>query len=247
MSSLFDIEKWSKLLSDTATITGFFEGLKLTVFVSLAGLLLATVLGIIFGVMSVSKSRVLRGIARVYVEFFQNTPLVLQTFFYYYSLPTIRRTLFNMTVKEARLPASVYGIMGVGFYHGAYIAEVIRAGIEAVPKGQLEAAYSQGFTTIQAMRYIILPQTLKMIFPPLTNQALNLVKNSSVLALIGGFDVMYKSNSFVSSTSNLCGYFLCALMYFIVCFPLARLTKYLEERAQRNPQPKKVKKEAEVA
>lgn len=245
MSSLFNMDKWSRLFADLEIIKGFFEGMKLTIIVSVCGLMLALVLGIIFGVMSVSKSKVLRGIARVYVEFFQNTPLVLQTFFYYYSLPAIRRTLFHMSVKEARLPANVYGIMGVGIYHGAYISEVIRAGIEAVPKGQLEAAYSQGFTTIQAMRYIILPQTLKMIFPPLTNQALNLVKNSSVLALIGGFDLMYKSNSYVCATSNICGYFLCAMMYFIICFPLARLTKYLEARAQKNPVVKTAKK-AEV-
>lgn len=246
MSSLFNMEKWSKLFSDSEIIAGFFQGLKLTIIVSFWGLLLALVLGVIFGVMSVSKNKLLRGIARVYVEFFQNTPLVLQTFFYYYSLPALRRTLFHMTVKEARLPAMTYGIMGVGIYHGAYISEVIRAGIEAVPKGQLEAAYSQGFTTIQAMRYIILPQTFKMILPPFTNQALNLVKNSSVVALIGGFDLMYKSNIYVCSTSNICGYFLCAFMYFIICFPLARLTKYLEVRAQREPVVK-TSKRTEVA
>lgn len=133
------------------------------------------------------------------------------------------------------------GFISVGLYHAAYVSEVIRSGIEAVPKGQLEAAKSQGFTRVQSYQYIILPQTLKMIMPPLCNQALNLVKNTSVLALVAGGDLMYRSDSFVSLNGYLQGYIMCCVLYFIICFPIATIAKHLEKRAKALPRPKKVK------
>ena len=93
-----------------------------------------------------------------------------------------------------------------GLYHAAYVSEVIRTGIESVPRGQMEAALSQGFSRVQAYRYVILPQTFKVILPPLCNQALNLVKNTSVLALIAGGDLMYNADGFVSTYGYLQGY-----------------------------------------
>lgn len=205
----------------------------MTLKVALAGLLLALALGVIFGMLSTTKVKFLKFISRVYVEFFQNTPLVVQVFFYYACLPY---------VIGGRIPKFTLGVIGVGIYHGAYISEVIRTGIEAVPKGQFEAAYSQGFNYLQTMCYIILPQTMKMILPPLTNQALNLVKNTSVLAMVAGMDLMYHADSWGSDR----GYFVqaylpCALLYFAICFPLARLARYLEIRAKRTPVPKKQK------
>ena len=167
----------------------YIPGFIMTLKVALAGLLLALALGVIFGMLSTVKVKVLNVIARIYVEFFQNTPLVVQVFFYYNCLPF---------VIGGRVPKFIIGVIGVGIYHGAYISEVIRTGIEAVPRGQFDAAYSQGFTYIQTMRYIILPQTLKMIMPPLANQALNLVKNTSVLAMIAGMDLMYHADSWGS-------------------------------------------------
>ena len=94
-------------------------------------------------------------------------------------------------------------VVCVGLYHGAYVAEVIRTGIEAIPRGQMEGAQSQGFSRVQAYRYIILPQTFRIILPPLANQALNLVKNTSVLALIAGGDLMYQSDIIVADTGYL--------------------------------------------
>lgn len=100
--------------------------------------------------------------------------------------------------QPVRIAPFVLGFLGVGLYHAAYISEVIRTGIEAVPRGQMEAAQSQGFTRAQAYWYIVLPQTFKIILPPLCNQAPNLVKNTSVLALVAGGDLMYRSDNFVS-------------------------------------------------
>lgn len=252
MESIFNINNWERLLSDQEVLNSFLAGALMTLKVSFWGMITALVLGIISGFMSSSRNSVLKGISRFYVEFFQNTPLVLQVFFYYYSFPTLRRIIskswFNKTItrRQARFSPEFYGILGVGLYHGAYISEVVRTGIESVPKGQLEAARSQGFSTFQASVFIILPQTMRMILPPLANQALNLVKNSSVIALIGGFDIMYYSNRYVGKTSNLCGYVLCAAMYFIICFPIARLVKYLETRSNTTPGSRRKNRRASV-
>lgn len=214
----------------------YIPGFIMTLKVALAGLLLALMLGMIFGTLSTTKVKGLKLISRIYVEFFQNTPLVVQVFFYYACLPYI---------IGGRVPKFILGMIGVGIYHGAYISEVIRTGIESVPKGQFDAAYSQGFNHLQTMRYIILPQTFKMILPPLTNQALNLVKNTSVLAMVAGMDLMYHADSWGSDRGFFVqAYLPCALLYFVICFPLARLARWLELRAMRTPIPKKRKEVA---
>ena len=231
INDLLNIKRWEaffKVLPDQY-IPGFIMTLK----VALAGLLLALVLGIIFGMLSTAKLNIGKLLARIYVEFFQNTPLVVQVFFYYACLPY---------VIGGRVPKFTLGVIGVGIYHGAYISEVIRTGIEAIPKGQFEAAYSQGFGYLQTMRYIILPQTVKIILPSLANQALNLVKNTSVLAMVAGMDLMYHADSWGSDRGFFVqAYLPCAVLYFLICFPLARLARWLEIRAKQTPVAKKRK------
>lgn len=238
INGLFDISKWKMAFGQMDT---FGIGMLMTIKVTIIGLLIAVVLGIIFGVFSTTKSKLLQIISRIYVELFQNTPLVVQVFFYYNGLPKILQFLFD-TNRPIRISKLLLGVIGVSLYHGAYIAEVIRTGIEAIPKGQIEAASSQGFTKIQTMYLIILPQTLKIILPPLANQALNLVKNTSVLALVAGGDLMYHSDNFVSDSGLLQGYIICCALYFVICFPIAVLARKLEERTKKVPTPKKMKK-----
>jgi putative glutamine transport system permease protein len=120
----------------------------------------------------------------------------------------------------------------VGIYHGAYVAEVFRAGINSVPKGQMEAARSQGFSYVQAMHHIILPQTITIVLPPLANQAVNLIKNTSVLALIAGGDLMYQADSWASNGTLSYGpaYITTGVLYFILCFPLVTWARRREAR-----------------
>ena len=199
----------------------------------MVGLAIAMVIGLVLGLMATSGKRAMTIPARIYVEFFQNTPLVVQVFFYYSCLPYL---------IGGRVPKFLLGVIGVGIYHGAYISEVIRTGIEAVPRGQFDAAYSQGFSYLQTMRYIILPQTLKIILPSLANQALNLVKNTSVLAMVAGLDLMYYADRWGADRGYFVqAYFSCALLYFAICFPLAKLARFLEIRAKQTPVPKKRK------
>lgn len=216
MNGPFAIFKWEAVFRDFSI---FFEGFITTLEVAVLGLALALALGIIFGMFSTSKIKVFKVISRIYVEIIQNTPLVIQVFFLFNGLPYLKIVL----------PVFLIGILGVGVYHGAYISEVVRTGITSIPKGQFEAAKSQGFSYTQTMRYIILPQTIKIIIPPLANQLVNLIKNTSILAMIAGGDLMYQADSW--SSGNMYygpAYVVTGVLYFILCYPLARVSRYLE-------------------
>lgn len=222
MNGPFADYKWAALARDW---TVFGEGFAYTVLVSFCALLLALALGILFGVLGISKWKICRAITRIYVESIQNTPLVIQVFFLYHGLPHF----------GIMLPIFAVGVLGVGIYHGAYISEVVRAGIQAVPRGQLEAAYSQGFSFWGAMRHIILPQAKKMAFPPMTNQAVSLIKNTSVMAMVAGGELMYQADSW-SSTNLYYGpaYVATGLLYLAICLPLATYARRLEQQAGVN-------------
>ncbi|MDM8299421.1 amino acid ABC transporter permease [Collinsella tanakaei] len=236
LEGLFDPRRWEITMNEMGSL---WEGFAFTLQVVVAGLLLSLVLGTILGVFSTTRSRVLRLISRIYVEFFQNTPLPVQVFFYYMAGPRVLQMITGAD-SPVRISAFAIGALGVGLYHAAYISEVIRTGIESVPRGQMEAALSQGFTRTQSYAYIILPQTFKVILPPLCNQALNLVKNTSVLALIAGGDLMYNADNFVSTYGYLQGYIMACVLYFIICFPLAMLVQWLERRSKLRPRAKSI-------
>ncbi|WP_425058813.1 putative glutamine ABC transporter permease protein GlnM [Sporomusa carbonis] len=212
--------KWLALFHDW---TVFAEGFITTLLVAVLGLAVALTLGILFGILGTAPGRVFRIINRIYVEFIQNTPLVIQVIFLYHGLPHL----------GIMLPVFSIGVLGVGVYHGAYVAEAIRAGLQAVPRGQLESAYSQGFTYWQAMRYVILPQAKRVIYPPVTNQAVNLIKNTSVMAMVAGGDLMYHADSW--SSSNLYygpAYVVTGLLYLSLCYPLAKLARRMERKLE---------------
>ncbi|MBB5335871.1 amino acid ABC transporter permease [Pectinatus brassicae] len=215
----FALYKWQALF-DARDI--FIGGLITTLEVTIGALVLSILLGIIFGIAGVFPNKIIRVINRIYVEFFQNTPLVIQVIFIYNALPHL----------HIMLPVLLIGILGVGLYTGAYMAEVVRGGIMAVPKGQLEAAVSQGFSYWQAMWYIVLPQAKKVMLPAMANQTINLVKNTSVLAMIAGGDLMYQADSW--SGSNMYygpAYFVSGCCYWIICFALSKYINKLEKKA----------------
>jgi aspartate/glutamate/glutamine transport system permease protein len=212
--------KWQALFADWKL---FAEGFGNTLLASVVALGLALLLGIIFGVLGSVHFKIPKLLNRLYVEIIQNTPLVIQVFFLYNGLPHL----------GVMLPVITVGILGVGVYHGAYIAEVIRAGIQSIHRGQMEAALSQGFSYVGAMRHVILPQATRVVLPPLANQAVNLVKNTSVLALIAGGDLMYRADSWSSDTLYYGPtYVVVALLYLLLCLSLAKLVSYLERKAE---------------
>lgn len=220
MNGPFAWYKWEALFSDWQV---FAQGFGTTISASFLALALALALGVVFGVFGASHWRLTKAVSRVYVEFIQNTPLVVQIFFLYNGLPYL----------GVKLPVFTLGVLGIGVYHGAYMAEVVRAGIQAIPKGQREAAYSQGFTYWGTMQHIILPQAKRVVYPPLTNQAVSLIKNTSVMAIIAGGDLMYHADSW--SSNNLYygpAYVVTGLLYLAICLPLARYARKLELNAE---------------
>ena len=238
IKGLFEGRRWNALIE--AFPEYYIPGFLMTLKISLVGLLVALILGLVFGMFSTSKWKPFLILSRIYVEFIQNTPLALQVMFYYMVLP------MALSSTGYRIPKFVLGVIGVGIYHGAYISEVIRTGIEAVPKGQAEAAASQGFSYLQTMRFVILPQTIRIIMPPLANQALNLVKNTSILAMAAGMDLMYFTDSWGADRGFFAqAYLTSALMFFVICFPLARLARYLEIRSMRLPVSKQIELQVE--
>lgn len=196
-------------------------GFGWTILSSLLALLFSLIIGAAFALMEVLPNKVCRIIGRTYVEIFRNIPLLVITMFFYLVIPMYLVKINGFTA----------GTIGLTLYTSAFIAETIRAGIQSVDNGQMEGARSVGMTYWQAMRYIILPQAVKIVIPPLGNQFINLVKNSSVLAFVAGFDLMYQANSIVSATfDTINSYFVVGLLYLIITLPLSYYMRYLEKR-----------------
>lgn len=227
MSGLFSSRAWNKIWLYRGT---FLLGLLNTLKTALVALLIALALGIIFGLMATSGKKTLKAISRFYVEVVQNTPVLLQMCFLYYAL-----------AFSGHSPGIIVtGFLALGIYTGAYMAEVIRAGIESVPKGQFEAAQSQGFGYVGQMYYIIIPQSIKVILPPMTNVIVNMIKNTSCLYIVGGADLLSLTYSFVTGEntggSYAPAYIVCGAIFFLICFPLSSLASMWETSLKRREQ-----------
>ena len=224
METVFSAKAWATVWQYRAT---FLNGLWNTLQSAVVGLLIAMVIGFSLGLMATSGKKALRGIARVYVEFFQNTPLILQVCFMYYAF----------AYSGVKITVVVVGFIALGLYHGAYVAEVVRAGITSIPFGQFDAARSQGFGYVDTMRLIILPQTIKIILPPMVNQMVALIKNTSCLYIIGGADLIATTYNFVTGaeTGGAYGpaYLLGGAMFFVVCYPLSLMAGRWEARLKK--------------
>lgn len=224
MTGIFSASAWKKVWIYRET---FLLGLSNTALTALTALFLSLLLGIIFGLLVTSGKRGLRFLSRAYIELVQNTPLILQLCFLYYTLAFSKKSI-------GIIPT---GILAIGIYHGAYMAEVVRAGIESIPRGQFEAAQSQGFSYVGQMYYIILPQSIKIILPPMVNQIVNLIKNTSCLYIIGGADLISLTYSFVTGASTggayAPAYIVSGFLFFIVCFPLSTIASIWENALKK--------------
>ncbi|UVI32717.1 amino acid ABC transporter permease [Paenibacillus spongiae] len=203
----------------------YMIGLRNTLFASLMALAGSFVLGTIIAVFRISPIAALQVFGTAYVELFRNIPLLLVVYMFFLGLPAI----------GIALDGFVSGTLGLMVYTSAFIAEAIRAGIMAVPQGQTEAARSSGLTYMGTMRYVVLPQAVKIVVPPITNQFLNLVKNSSILGVVAGLDLMYYGDLVNAETYNTVDtYVFVALFYLIMTLPLAYASRLLERRLARS-------------
>ena len=199
------------------------EGLGITVTLTLGGALLALVLAIVLGLMARSMRRVIRSIARVIIEFFRGTSLVVQLFFLFFVLP-----LFGVD-----LPAMLVGTLGLGLNYGAYGAAVVRGSINAVPKGQWEATTALSMSRFHRMWRIIFPQAWALMIPSLNNLLILLLKGTAIVSFITMFDLTASLNKLRIDTNVFFAYTVGLLIYFVLAYVLSLFMNALEARAKR--------------
>ncbi len=202
-------------------ITGFYY----TIAISVGSIILGFMLGVLGGLGRIASNVFIREIATFYVEFFRGTPLLVQIYIFYFCVAE---------VVHFDSPFWV-GIVTLGFFSGAYISEMVRAGIESVEKGQIEAAQSLGLTEWQILRLVVFPQALRRIIPPVTGQFVSLIKDSSLLSVISVRELT-KASEVINATTykTFEAYLPLAFLYLILTYPLSRFTQSLEEKLKIN-------------
>ncbi len=200
----------------------FVSGTGVTLWVSFFGVFCGVILGVALCLMKLSKKYVLKIFATAYIELVRGTPLMVQLLLVYYGVPM----LINLPFSRLTL-----GIIAVSLNSAAYVAEIIRAGILSIDKGQMEAARSLGFTHSQAMRYIIIPQAFKNILPALGNEFIVLIKESAIISIVGIHDLMYNADTLRGITYKpFTPLIYVTAIYFVITFTLSKLLGIAERR-----------------
>ena len=196
------------------------KGLWVTIYLSVASSILGLLLGLLTGLCRISKNFALRSLATIYVELIRGTPLLVQIFIFYFFIGTV-----------LNLDRMVAGIGALGIFAGAYIAEIVRAGIQSIPRGQMEAARSLGMTLPQAMRHIILPQAFKRTLPPMAGQFISLIKDSSLVSVIAITDLTKSGREVITSSfATFEVWFVVAALYLVVTSVLSQVVFWMERR-----------------
>ena len=212
--------KWSIIFDNLPfLVAGAWTTLALTV----VSMIFATVAGLLVGLMNMFGGKVIGAITRVYIEAIRGTPALLLILIVYYALPTIGLNL-------PRFPAAV---VSLAVCYAAYIAEVFRAAVESIPKGQSEAAFSLGMNRAQALRHVILPQTFRRVLPPLANEFAALIKDTSLVAFISMEDLLFKAKIIGARTYNVFSpYIGAAIIYLIMTTPVMQWSRNLEKKVE---------------
>ena len=196
-------------------------GARLTIVLSLATFVLATIIALLVALGRLSRFRLLRIVLTAYVEFVRGTPALVQIYYIFYVLP-----VWGLTLN-----AAMAGIIGLGLNYGAYLSEVFRGGIRSVPPTQREAATTIGLSYFQALRFVILPQAFRNVLPPTVNYFLSLFKDTSLLSVITLQELTFSGLLLISTTFNSFVVLTeIAIIYFVMCYPIAMLSIYLEYR-----------------
>lgn len=230
------------------------QGMITTVRISIYASVLALILGVILGVARCSKNLTIRMLARTYLEFLRNIPPVVVVFIFFFFLSEQLITAFNIegwargiAKSESpevwefffgdmrRFPSLISGVIVLALFESAFVGEIVRAGIQSIPKGQREAAQSIGMTWTDEMRFIVLPQAMRKVLPPMANQFISLIKDSSIISLISVQELTYKTVELVASTRAIFeAWITTAALYFILCFSLSMLFRKLERNSNQD-------------
>ena len=228
------------------------QGAITTVRVSIYASILAVIFGTVLGIARCAQNLTVRMLARTYVECLRNVPPVVVVFIFFFFLSEQLVTALNVErwargiarqesnavwvffFGDMRLfPSLVSGVIVLALFESAFVGEIVRSGIQSIERGQHEAARSLGMSWFQEMRYIVFPQAIRKVIPPLANQFISLVKDSSIISLISVQELTYKTVELVATTRAIFeAWIVTALIYFVLCFALSRLFARVERRMQ---------------
>lgn len=209
----------------TKYIPYFIKGIWYTIIITVFSVLIGVILGTVLALMRLSKIKIIHWLAVCYIEFIRGTPQMVQILFVY----------FGVGYLINNLSAVLAGIIAIGLNSGAYVAEDIRSGINSIAQGQTEAARSLGLSQAKTYRYVVIPQALKNIWPALGNEFITLLKDSSLVSVIGVSELMYQTQLIQTSTyRGVLPLFIAMIIYFIMTFTLSRILNYFEKRMRHN-------------
>lgn len=228
------LDKYLETGSDEAKVdTGFFglikesmpsllSGLGMTLLLTVVSLIIATILGIMFGLFRIAKNKVLSTLAIIYIDIFRGTPLIVQAFFIYFGIPA---------ALDFRISAVAAGLITLSLNAGAYMAEIVRGGIQSVDKGQMEAARSLGLPYGKAMAKVVLPQAVQLMIPSFINQFVITLKDTSILSIIGINELTQSGKIIIArNLESFQMWLIVGIMYFIVIIILTKVSNVLERR-----------------
>jgi len=204
------------------------QGAVLTVEITTLSVLFGTLIGLFISLGKLSDKRIFKIPSSMYVDFIRGTPLFVQILLFYYGLPGL---ITGITGNSFRIDPMIAAVVVCSINSGAYVAEIFRAGIQSVDRGQMEAARSLGMNQSLAMRHVILPQAFKRVIPPLGNEFIALLKDTSLLAVIGVQELTRRGQLYVAVTfASFPTYIGVALIYLVMTFSISRFVAYLERR-----------------
>lgn len=209
----------------------YITGTKTTIILAAFTVFFGVIFGTLLALMKLSKSKVFKFIASCYIEFIRGTPLLVQIYIIFYGLPAIGLAFPEVPLLGEDFPRFMAGVVAMSINSAAYVAEIIRSGIQAIDKGQMEAARSLGMPHGMAMRYIILPQAIKNILPALGNEFVVVIKESSIVSVIGITELMFNAGVVRGATFNPFGpLVVAAVIYFVLTFTTSKLLGIAERR-----------------
>jgi polar amino acid transport system permease protein len=214
-----------------------WDGVLVTLWVTVASFVLTLIAGMFGGLGRLSKNPIIFGISSLYVELVRGIPLLVQLIWWYFAFPVvlqgIGRSLGIQALATYKANPIAMSILGLTFCYGAYMSEIYRAGIQSISKGQMEAAMSLGMNYLQAMRYVILPQAIRVILPPVGNEFIALLKDSSLVSAVAVADLTRRGREYMSSTFiPIETWMMVALLYLVLTLFSARVASYIEKRVK---------------
>lgn len=213
------------------------DGIGVTVLVTVVSFIFILFAGLLGGLGRLAKNKVIFGISTLYVEFIRGIPLLVQLLWWYFAFPVVIQALGRGLgipgLEKYQANPIFMAIVGFVFCYGAYMSEIYRAGIQSIPKGQMEAARSLGMTHFQALRYVILPQAVRVILPPVGNEFIALLKDSSLVSVVAVTDLTRRGREFMAQTYQpIETWMMIALLYLVLTLVTARIVEWLEKRTR---------------